>query len=152
MATHVQVIDRDVALALKALQGALSDIRVKKLLLELGFFAKTGILERTAAGVDVDNSLFTPYSNAYRFFRFKAGRPVNKVDLFFKGHMMGSMSVKADASKATVYFADKEQSRKAEKHHYGMNKLPERKFFAINLEDIQGIEKIVDQHIAKAMI
>lgn len=124
-----------------------------KLLYKVGMRAKINILERTAAGKGADSKLFADYSPRYKLFRRRHGRPVDKVNLFFKGHMLGSMSVKADQNKAIIYFADEEQSDKATHHNYGApkNKLPKREFFALSISDATEIEKTIDEHIEKAL-
>ena len=150
-AQSVIVNDKKVKLALNKADAAFGDARLKKLLYNLGFFGKTKILERTALGVDVDSNLFKPYSASYKFFRYKKGRPVDKVDLFFSGTMLGSTTVKASSNKAVIYFAGQQQAKKAAGHHFGMNKLPERKFFSLSASDVQGIEKMVDTYIEGAL-
>lgn len=116
----------------------------KRLLLaKLANFEKFKILERTAAGKDADERFFKPYSPRYALFRRMHGRPTDKVDLFFHGHMLGSMTVKSGASQAIIYFPDREQNRKATKHHYGKGCLPQRAFFAVSASDLAGMDRII---------
>ena len=153
-AQSIIVNDKKVKVALNKADAAFGDARLKKLLYNLGFFGKTKILERTALGVDVDSKLFKPYSASYKFFRQSdkgGGHPIDKVDLFFSGQMINSMTVKANSNKAVIYFAGQQQAKKAAGHHFGMNKLPERKFFSLSASDVQGIEKMVDTYIEGAL-
>lgn len=147
----VTIQDYGVKKSIDDLSKLFTSSQIKSLLLQLGMQTKINILNRTAAGKDVNNNLFIPYSHNYKLFRKKHGHPTDKVNLFFKGEMLGSTSVKAAGDKVIIYFSDQTQSEKARRHHYGEGWLPKREFFALNTDDLVEIEKTVDVYIQKAM-
>ncbi len=109
------------------------------------------IKARTMEGKDAQGRSFVPYSDDYKFFRAEAGHPVNKPNLFFRGHMLASMDVKTVGDDtAIIYFADTEQAAKAHGHNFGCSKtgLPQREFFALSAEDIKDMQAMVEDHIS----
>jgi phage gpG-like protein len=111
------------------------------------------IVARTLEGRDADGRPFVPYSPGYAEWRRKHGRPVDRVDLFFRGHMMAAMQDKAESPvKAKIFFADAEQAKKAYFHHTGGaggKKLPRRPFFALSDEDIELAVREVKDYVAR---
>ena len=76
----------------------------ERLMNEIGIYAISQIQIRTAEGKDVEGRPFSPYSERYRLFRKKKGRSVDKVNLFFTGSMMGSMTHEATEDSARIFF------------------------------------------------
>jgi len=141
-ATRVQVI----------IEGMEAAIATRPMMLEIGEFIRFRIQARTAEGKDVKGNLFAPYSPQYRLFREKTGHPVNKVNLFYTGSMMGSMAVAETSNQARVYFLNTQgpgsKARNPEKAYYLNQK---REFFALSAEDIRGIIDIMEDYYQKAL-
>lgn len=115
----------------------------RKLMAEIGFFLMARIKTRTSAGKDVDGTPFAPYSAKYAFFRQKKGRPIDKVDLFFTGSMMSSMTMEASQDSVRVFFMptqDRTGTSNPAKAFW-LNK--KRQFFAISDQDQQDITRVV---------
>ncbi|HXS93181.1 MAG TPA: hypothetical protein VN736_01180 [Candidatus Limnocylindrales bacterium] len=99
------------------------------------YHAATGqqerILARTVSGISVDLQPFAPYSPA-------TGKnpPVNLTE---SGDMLASMTVIADNDEAHVLFADEEQAQIARYHNEGTDRLPQRFFFGVSLQDREDI-------------
>lgn len=128
----------------------------RRLLIRLGFFAKTRILQRTAQGKGHDGQreiTFRPYSKSYAKQRSEAGRSTSKVNLFFYGKMLGAITTKAEPvlGRTTLFFADPLQAAKAHGHHYGHKRLKARPFFAIGThpqsKDQREMREIIAEHI-----
>lgn len=156
MADAIKVQDYKIKKTLEDLSEIFTSTQLRKLLSQLGMNINENILERTAAGMDADNTSFEPYSYNYKLFRRRKGRPTDKVDLFFKGTMLGSTSVKTEQNKSIIYFMTKRERTKAAYHHYGTKRggkkmIPKREFFALSASDIIEIEKTIDDHINVAM-
>lgn len=116
---------------------------------QIGSFVELGILKRTAAGMDADNQPFPPYKPLYARRRKKAGRPVNKVDLFFTGSMLSALTWKAERDRVTLFFmntTDRFGMKNAAKAYYNQQL---RNFFAISAEDVREVEEIVHAHIRR---
>ena len=113
---------------------------MKFYLTRVALYAKARILRRTSKGVDYKGKAFASYTENYALFRQKKGRPTDKVDLFFRGRMLGSMSVKATNKFAVLFFSGRKQALKASGLNYGNSKIPKRReFFALSAEDLAGI-------------
>lgn len=131
----------------------------KQLMGEIGMFLMTRIKTRTAAGKDVEGSPFKPYSASYAFFRQKMGRPIDKVDLFFTGSMMGSMTYTETANSVRVFFAagfaksigrffgGGKSTSNPEKAYYLNQK---RKFFSMSPQDQKDIVHLVLDSLGEA--
>jgi len=122
-----------------------------RLMGEIGMFLMTRIKTRTAAGVDVNKSAFKPYSASYAFFRQKKGRPIDKVDLFFTGSMMSSMTYTTTADQTRVFFAPSQdrsgQSNPAKAYYLNQK----REFFGISEEDRKQIGSLVLDSLREGM-
>jgi len=119
----------------------------KSLMSEIGEYVIARIQIRTAEGRDANNTAFKPYSKSYALFRQKHGRQSGKVNLFFTGSMMSSMTYEASEDTVRVFFMntpDKSGTSNALKA-FGLNK--KRNFFAINAQEQDAIERIVQDHI-----
>ena len=95
---------------------------------------------RTEDGVGYKGGRFKPYTEKYEAFRRKKGRGKN-VDLEFKGHMLGSMTSKADRKKATIFFTRGEEAKKA-----AMNNKT-RPFFGFNRNEERQLAKVFFRYI-----
>lgn len=133
------------------IEGMQKAIATRPMMLEIGEYIRFRIQARTAEGKDVGGRLFASYSPQYRLFREKTGHPVNKVNLFYTGSMMGSMTVAETMNQARVYFLNTQgpgsKTRNPEKAYY-LNK--KREFFALSAEDVQGIVNIMEKYYQEA--
>lgn len=119
----------------------------ERLMNEMGMRVISQIQIRTAEGKDVRGQAFAPYSRGYKLFRSKNGRPVDKVNLFFTGSMMSSMTHTATEDTARIFFmntADPSNVRNPLKA-YALNK--QREFFALSAQDQQDIEEMLREHL-----
>ena len=119
----------------------------ERLMNEIGMYAISQIQIRTAEGKDVEGRPFSPYSERYRLFRKKKGRSVDKVNLFFTGSMMGSMTHEATEDSARIFFmntSDKSDVLNPLKA-WALNQ--KRSFFALSGQDQQGIERLLREHL-----
>lgn len=119
----------------------------ERLMNEIGMYAISQIQIRTAEGKDVEGRPFSPYSERYRLFRKKKGRSVDKVNLFFTGSMMGSMTHEATEDSARIFFmntSDKSDVLNPLKA-WALNQ--KRSFFALSKQDQQGIERLLREHL-----
>jgi len=89
---------------LRMVKGLAGNATSKDLMGRIGAYIVTQILQRTGRGVDVDSRPFEPYSSKYKLFRMKAGRPHDKVNLFFHGSMLSSLTYKEAKDKVEVFF------------------------------------------------
>ena len=122
----------------------------RKTLERMGSFVALGLKKRTAKGVDFEDQRFVHYSAGYARYRAKKGRPTGKVNLFFKGRMLGAITHKVNLPRLTVriFFADKQQALKAHGHYYGVpGRLPARKFFSPSKRDVNYLNKLVSKNI-----
>jgi len=70
------------------------------------------IEDRTETG-DGYKGKFEPYQESYALFRAKNGRSASNVDLNFTGQMLGSMTTKANAKQAVIFFSSAASAKKA---------------------------------------
>lgn len=128
----------------RRMQGSISN---RGVMLEIGEFIRFRIQSRTAEGKSVDGTTFKPYSEGYRLFRQKTGRPVDRVNLFFTGFMMSSMAVDESSDSVKVYFQNSQapgSSVRNPEKAFHLNK--EREFFALSKEDIKEVQKIMENY------
>lgn len=118
---------------------------------EIGLMLISRIQARTSEGVDVNNQPFVPYSPRYALFRGKTGRTTQKVNLFFTGSMMGSMTETATKNQVTLFFMDTEDPSGGSnpKKAYFLNQ--ERRFFALSPDDRAKAMQLIDRHIGRQM-
>jgi len=121
----------------------------KSLFEEIGEYIKTQIKLRTSDGVDYEGNAFEPYSLKYKLFRKKKEYPVNKVDLFYSGSMMGSMTYTATPDSVRVFFApgtdeDEDKVQNASKAFW-LNE--NREFFMYSQKDL---DKVIDMYVRRA--
>jgi hypothetical protein len=123
----------------------------KRLMDEVGLYVISQIQIRTAEGTDAAGVSFAPYTDRYRLFRQKKGHSTNKVNLFFTGSMMGSMTHSATDDTARVFFMNTTDPSGVSNplKAYALNK--DRVFFAMSDEDQRGIERIIQEYIEAVM-
>lgn len=111
---------------------------------EIGLFLESQIKVRTASGVDANEVQFKPYSKRHKAKRASINLPTDKVDLFFTGSMMSSMTFNAEAGKVRMFFLPTEDRfgglnpAKA----FFINEEQGREFFLISDKDADAILNI----------
>jgi hypothetical protein len=118
---------------------------------EIGMFLMTRIKTRTAAGVDVNGSEFKPYSAPYAFFRQQKGRPIDKVDLFFTGSMLSSMTYTATADQTRIFFSPTQDRSGMSNPSKAFWLNQKREFFGISEEDRKQIGTLVLDSLHEGM-
>jgi len=114
---------------------------IKPLFDEIGLFLSSRIKLRTADGVDASLKRFKPYSTRHAAKRASLGLPIGKVDLFFTGSMLSSMTHTAAADQVRLFFAptqDKFGGNNPAKAYF-INEGQGREFFAIGDKDTEMI-------------
>jgi hypothetical protein len=128
-----------------------ANITTKRLMAEIALFLRTRILERTAAGVDVNEHDFEPYSPEYEFVRSAAGLPTEVVDLFFTGSMLSSLTSEETDSQTTLFFINSEDkfggSNPAKAYYLN----EDREFFAMSADDVETITEVARMNIYRAL-
>jgi hypothetical protein len=145
-ATMIQIVGFEKAQ--KRLASVGRSLYSREMLNELGQFGMTAIKTRTVQGRDVDGKPFKPYSEGYRLFRIKKGRPVNKVNLTFTGSMLGSMTYDIGKNFVRIYFlntsSDVSEVKNSQKAFF-LNQ--DRNFFALSEQDKKRMSAIVRRFI-----
>ena len=118
-----------------------------KIMRQLAAYGAFAIKERTARGVDYQEKEFAPYSVAYEELRRKKGRAVDKVNLLFKGKMLGAITTDARKGEGTIFFSSATESDKAYRHVAGLGNLPKREFFRLSRKDANFITDTLNKHI-----
>lgn len=128
-----------------------NNLNAKRLLNEVGLFLRTRILERTAAGEDVHGQRFEFYSPRYEALRRKKGLPTDKVDLFFTGSMLSSITFETTDEQVTLFFEDTQDkfggSNPEKAYHLHQN----REFFAMSADDLETIQDVARQYVRQAL-
>jgi len=134
----------------------------KDLMSEIANFLIAKIQLRTSQGVDAGGTPFTPYSPGWALFRQKTGHPTDKVNLFFHGTMMSSMTFSATKDTARIFFLpttgkpyryetksgerrERKQKITSAQKAYFLNE--DRRFFAISANEQQQILDMVSEHL-----
>lgn len=134
----------------------------KDLMSDVANFLIAKIQMRTASGVDASGNPFTPYSAGWALFRQKTGHPTDKVNLFFNGTMMSSMTFSATKDSARIFFLpttgapykyktksgdtrEREQKINSAQKAYFLNE--DRRFFAISASEQQQILNMIGDHL-----
>ena len=115
----------------------------QQLMDEIGHYAVTKLLLRTSQGKDKKGNAFKPYSETYKKIRDEKRLPTAKVDLFFFGKMLGSLTYKTEEKETKLFFADREQSLKA------LFNNRKREFFGISDIEQAEIQKMIALHLKK---
>ena len=119
----------------------------RQLMGEIGEYVIFRIQQQTAAGKDVEGRNFDPYTPRYKLFRQKTGHPVDKVNLFYSGSMMSSMTRTETDNESKVFFmptTDRSGVSNPLKA-YALNK--KRRFFAIGVVEQGKIIDMVRDHV-----
>lgn len=119
----------------------------KNLMTEIGLKVIFFIQKRTSSGVDVDGSRFEPYSPKYKLFRQKAGHSGDKVNLFFTGSMLASMTHTATETTARIFFQNTTDVSGGRNPLKAFVLNESRNFFALSANEQQDIEDLVNDHI-----
>ena len=118
----------------------------RQLMAEIGEYIIFRIEKHTGEGKDVEGRNFDPYSPRYKLFRRKTGHPVDKVNLFYSGSMMSSMTRTETVNESKVFFmptTDRSGVSNPLKA-YALNK--KRRFFAIGVMEQRKILDMVREH------
>ena len=137
------------------LRAKLSNLEKKmltrKLMKELSLQAITEIFENTVEqGRDKNNKAFSPYSKSYVEKKKERGGKFfsSNVNLFDKGHMLGSLDHKVESrSSAYLHFPKIQERLKASGHIKGSRILPKRDFFGLNRSGEAKLLKMVDDNL-----
>ena len=123
----------------------------KRLMGLIGHFMQLRILKHTAMGKDAEGTVFESYSKGYAKKRKAAGLPIGKVDLFWTGSMLSSMTYAEQDNIVRLFFqntTDKFGSRNPQKAYFlQTHSTKPRNFFSINAKDIVAIEKMIRKYI-----
>jgi len=117
------------------------------------FFIQNSIQDRTEKGKDVKGRLFEPYSEYSKKKRQGKGLKTNRVDLYFRGEMMASMTnrIASDGKSATIFFSSQTEANKAVGHNEGVGKLPKRRFFAVSPKQEKQAVKVFEKEVGKSI-
>lgn len=124
----------------------------RRLMAEIGEYIIFRIEKHTAQGKDVEGRNFEPYSPRYKLFRRKTGHPVDKVNLFYSGSMMSSMTRTETDNESKVFFMPTTDRSGASNplKAYALNK--DRRFFAIGVVEQQKIIDMVREHAEQLLL
>jgi len=116
---------------------------------EVGLMLIARIQARTAEGRDVDGNTFEPYSPKYRLFRERTGRTGRKVNLFYTGSMMSSMTHTATKDMVTLFFANTQDPSGTPNPLKAYFLHQHRRFFAMSGEDRLMAMQIIRNHVRR---
>lgn len=120
----------------------------KSLMEKIGVTGVAAIKLRTGKGLDLENKAFKPYSAGHKRARSKRGLPTGKVDLFFSGLMMNSMTHEVvDRRQVRLFFANTADERGVTSPAKAFFNDRSRKFFGLNEKDVKAIEKVVQNRL-----
>ena len=132
----------------KRLQSKFPSI-IDKGILQGGFQLLDIIRTKTAKGVDFRDSSFASYSSNYIKQLQREGKPL-KVDLFYSGRMLGSLSSKKTGKfKASVGFTNAQMRQRA-LFNQVLNE-PKREFFGFNDRTENIISKQFNRFVKKEL-
>lgn len=116
---------------------------------EIGMYLVTSIKERTLSGRDINDELFTPYSERYKFFRQKKGLPTNIVDLFLTGSMLASLTHTASDDSASIFFMPGQDKSGMSNPAKAFFLHQDREFFGMTNDDVENIIDIYESYITR---
>jgi len=124
----------------------------RQLMAEIGEYIIFRIEKHTAQGKDVEGRDFDPYTPRYRLFRQKTGHPVDKVNLFYSGSMMSSMTRTETADESRVFFMPTVDRKGVSNplKAYALNK--KRRFFAVGVAEQRKIIDMVREHAEQLLL
>lgn len=141
MPSEIKFIGPNGADPQQALTDALDVLPSEEAMLNAAGRQITRIRERTEQGKDVNGSEFTPYSEKYAKRREKKGRNVTPVDLTMSGRMLNSMTPEVRSpSQFAITVMDADAAIYGRAHNEGTDKLPQRRFFDVNEEEIAALQ------------
>ena len=116
---------------------------------QAGFQLVDIIRTKTAKGIDARDLPFAQYSESYRKQLQREGKPL-KVDLFYSGRMLGSLSSKKTGRfKSTLSFTNAQMTQRA-LFNQVLNE-PKREFFGFNDRTEKIISKQFNRFIEKEL-
>ena len=133
---------------LSGFQTRLSRI-IDKGVKQAGFQLLDIIRIKTAKGIDARDVPFAQYSDSYRKRLQREGKPL-KVDLFYSGRMLGSLSSKKTGKHKTSLGFTNAQMRQRALFNQVLNE-PKREFFAFNNRTEKIINKQFNRFVAKEL-
>jgi len=118
----------------------------RKVLDSMAAEAKRLLLDRTAAGKDIQGAPFKPYSKPYRKAREKRGLSATRVDLKRTGEMLGDIYAGSHPERglSTVSFKDAGSAQKASFHNEAKGG---REFFGLGEKEREAVASIIEDHI-----
>ena len=136
---------------LSRLEHAGQHVFDRQLMGEIGEYIIFKIQERTARGVDADGGRFAPYTPRYRLFRQRTGHPADKVNLFYSGSMMSSMTRTQTDNEVKVFFMPTVDRKGVSNplKAYALNK--KRRFFAVGPREQDKIIDMVREHAERLL-
>ena len=116
---------------------------------QAGFQLVDIIRTKTAKGIDARDLPFAQYSESYRKQLQREGKPL-KVDLFYSGRMLGSLSSKKTGRfKSTLSFTNAQMTQRA-LFNQVLNE-PKREFFGFNDRTEKIISKQFNRFVEKEL-
>ena len=126
---------------------------IQKGILQAGFQLLDIIRTKTKKGLDINSLPFSPYSSGYIKKLNREGKST-KVDLFYTGRMLGSLSPnstikKTGKHKITLAFTNAQMRQRA-LYNQVLNE-PNRKFFGFNKRTEKIINKSFEKFVNKEL-
>ena len=118
-------------------------------LLQAGFQLLDIIRTKTAKGIDFRSVPFATYSESYRKQLQREGKPL-KVDLFYSGRMLGSLSSRKTGKHKTSLGFTNAQMRQRALFNQVLNE-PKREFFGFNDRTEKIISKQFNRFVEKEL-
>ena len=118
-------------------------------LLQAGFHLLDIIRTKTAKGIDFRDVPFATYSDSYRKQLQREGKPL-KVDLFYSGRMLGSLSSKKTGKHKVSLGFTNAQMRQRALFNQVLNE-PKREFFGFNNRTEKIISKQFNRFVEKEL-
>ena len=126
---------------------------------EIGLFLRHSIRDRTSKGLNAEGESFKEYSNSWKKVRESVGLQTDKVDLFFGGSMLSSMTHESNKDTTKVFFLDTPHvdlvaiPGKKKRGDHGTNRKVAseneqlRPFFSISVKERKEIAKMYSNYI-----
>ena len=133
----------------KRLQSKFPSI-IDKGILQGGFQLLDIIRTKTAKGVDFRDRAFAPYSSSYLKQLQREGKPT-KVDLFYSGRMLGSLSSRKTCKHKTSLGFTNAQMRQRALFNQVMMGAKNREFFGFNDRTENIISKQFNRFVEKEL-
>ena len=145
---NIKTNQKQVAAKFKRFGAVLPRI-IDKGVKQAGFQLIDIIRTKTKKGINFRDSLFAPYSDGYLKKLNREGKSI-KVDLFYTGRMLGSLtSKKTGKHKVSLGFTNAQMRQRA-LFNQVLNE-PKREFFAFNNRTEKIINKQFNRFVAKEL-